>query len=268
MNKINLLIYLLLNISRADYWKSNERKHCDYCNCWIADNKAVSKIITLFLFLKIVFILSNQSSIIFSILLLFLQSIAFHEGGKKHKANVAKKLYDIGRKSQKDERERQKMDAQFRQMEDAALKAYAKDIKRAGDITTQELNAQVAAATAAAFQEESSTNDMPGPSLMPTRKIDPMLQGLPEDFMEEEEKEKRAKLKRKANATATSATSNGSKEQSMWIEAKNDDGYTYYWNVKTGGNKLLKHFLFRDSFKKSNEIYLQKVYGKSQKKDS
>lgn len=242
MDKINLLIYLLLNISRADYWKSNERKHCDYCNCWIADNKAVSQIITFS-----VFILSNQSSIIFFLFsLLFLQSIVFHEGGKKHKANVAKKLYEIGRKSQKDERERQKMDAQFRQMEDAAFKAYAKDISRAGDITTQELNAQVAAATAAAFQEESSTNDTPGPSLMPTRKIDPMLQGLPEDFMEEEEKEKRAKLKRKANATATAATGNSSKEQSMWIEAKNDDGYTYYWNVKTGGKQLLKHFLFRD----------------------
>lgn len=26
----------------ADYWKSLDKKFCDMCKCWLADNKAVS----------------------------------------------------------------------------------------------------------------------------------------------------------------------------------------------------------------------------------
>lgn len=26
----------------ADYWKSNDKKYCDFCKCWITDNKPVS----------------------------------------------------------------------------------------------------------------------------------------------------------------------------------------------------------------------------------
>lgn len=162
------------------------------------------------------------------------QSIVFHEGGKKHKANVAKKLVEIGRKSEKDAKERQKVDQQIRQMEDAALKAYAQDIARGGDISTQEMNASVAAATAA-FEEQSTASSSSssrqgiGPSAMPPRKVDPMLQGLPEDFLEIEEKAKRAKQTNKR------AAGDGSKEQSMWVEAVTDEGYSYYWNVKSGG---------------------------------
>lgn len=161
----------------------------------------------------------------------FAQSVSFHEGGKKHKANVAKKLYEIGKKSQKEEKERQKADMQLRQMEDAAMKAYAQDISRGGDITTQELNAAVAAATAN-YEEEASMathRAVPGPSAIPTRAIDPLLP--PVDVLEDEERAKRAKMKRKANGTLGS----DAKEQSMWVEGKSDEGHTYYWNVKNGG---------------------------------
>ncbi|XP_055300146.1 WW domain-binding protein 4 isoform X1 [Sitodiplosis mosellana] len=182
----------------TDYWKSNERKYCEYCSCWIADNKA---------------------------------SIQFHEGGKKHKLNVAKKLQDIGKKSQKEERERQKVDIQMRQMEEAALKAYAQDINRGGDITTQEMNAAVAAA-AASYEEEVATKatnrSAPGPSAIPTRAIDPLLP--PIDVLEDEERAKRAKMKRKSIGTLGTEA----KDQSMWVEAKSDEGHTYYWNVKSG----------------------------------
>lgn len=55
-----------------------------------------------------------------------MQSISFHEGGKRHKANVAKRISELGRQSIKDERAKQKVDQQIRQMEDAAMKAYGK----------------------------------------------------------------------------------------------------------------------------------------------
>lgn len=161
----------------------------------------------------------------------FFQSVQFHEGGKRHKANVAKKLQDIGKKSQKEERERQKVDIHMRQMEDAAMKAYAQDISRGADITTQELNAAVAAASAS-YEEEAATAThrmAPGPSAIPTRAIDPMLP--PIDVLEDEERAKRAKMKRKAIGTLGSEA----RDQSMWVEGKSDEGHTYYWNVKSGG---------------------------------
>lgn len=120
----------------------------------------------------------------------------------------------------------------MRQMEEAAMKAYAQDISRGGDITTQELNAAVAAAEAN-YEDEAATattsRSAPGPSAIPTRAIDPLLP--PIDVLEDEERAKRAKMKRKANGTL----GNEAKDQSMWVEAKSDEGHTYYWNVKSGG---------------------------------
>lgn len=128
---------------------------------------------------------------------------------------------------------------QLKQMEDAALKAYAQDISRGGDITTQQLNATVAAANADYEDEVAATapthRTAPGPSAIPTRAIDPLLP--PIDVLEDEERAKKAKMKRKATATPGSEA----KEESMWVEATTDEGHTYYWNVKTGGMKSLKN---------------------------
>lgn len=159
-----------------------------------------------------------------------LQSIAFHENGKRHKMAVADKLTEIGKKSLKDEKERQKVDIQMRQMEDAALKAYSADISRGGDITTQALNAMVAFTTAEAEQISVTANQaVPGPSALPRRAIDPLLP--PIDVLEDEERSKREKMKRKAGSGGPGT----GQDPSMWVEAKSDDGHTYYWNVKTGG---------------------------------
>lgn len=123
---------------------------------------------------------------------------------------------------------------QLKQMEDAAMKAYAQDISRGADITTQQLNATVAAATAD-YQDETATaathRSVPGPSAIPTRAIDPLLP--PIDVLEDEERAKRAKMKRKAAGLPASEQ----KDESMWVEAKTDEGHTYYWNVKSGGMK-------------------------------
>lgn len=139
---------------------------------------------------------------------------------------MAKKLTDIGRKSVQDEKERKKVDYQMKQMEDAALKAYANDISRGGDMTTQALNAMVAAA-AADFDENAVTasQSVPGPSALPKRAIDPLLP--PMDVMDDEERMKREQMKRRLGT-------NEIKDPSLWVEAKSDDGHSYYWNVKTG----------------------------------
>lgn len=82
---------------RADYWKSQPRKFCQYCKCWIADNKP---------------------------------SIEFHERGKNHKENVAAKITEIKKKSIEKAKQEERMSKEFAAMEEAALKAYQEDLKR------------------------------------------------------------------------------------------------------------------------------------------
>lgn len=49
---------------------------------------------------------------------LLFQSIAFHESGKKHKENVAKRLSEISKKSAKDAKQQLQMDKEFQKMEE------------------------------------------------------------------------------------------------------------------------------------------------------
>uniref|UniRef100_A0A3Q3N9E2 WW domain-binding protein 4-like n=1 Tax=Labrus bergylta TaxID=56723 RepID=A0A3Q3N9E2_9LABR len=81
----------------ADYWKSQPRKFCQYCKCWIADNKP---------------------------------SVEFHERGKNHKENVAAKISEIKKKSLDKAKQDEKNSKQFAAMEEAAMKAYQEDLKR------------------------------------------------------------------------------------------------------------------------------------------
>lgn len=81
----------------ADYWKSLPRKFCEFCKCWITDNKP---------------------------------SVEFHEKGKRHQENVEKKISELRKKGQKDFEEKKKMDSDLRKMNEAALQAYQKDIQR------------------------------------------------------------------------------------------------------------------------------------------
>ncbi|XP_057350436.1 WW domain-binding protein 4 isoform X2 [Manis pentadactyla] len=83
----------------ADYWKSQPKKFCDYCKCWIADNRP---------------------------------SVEFHERGKNHKENVAKRISEIKQKSLDKAKEEEKASKEFAAMEAAALKAYQEDLKRLG----------------------------------------------------------------------------------------------------------------------------------------
>lgn len=87
----------------ADYWKSQAKKFCDFCKCWLADNKP---------------------------------SIEFHEKGKRHKENVQRRLGEITKKSIKEEKAKLHVDAEIRKMEKAAMKAYLKDVELNPDYTS------------------------------------------------------------------------------------------------------------------------------------
>ncbi|XP_020798939.1 WW domain-binding protein 4 isoform X2 [Drosophila serrata] len=194
----------------TEYWKSNERKFCDFCKCWLSDNKA---------------------------------SVAFHESGKRHKLNVAKRITDISRSSEKSERERQKMDAEIRKMEEAAMKSYAQDVHAHGDMTARSINTVMRATAAAA----SSASERNGVGSQRQRQVDPMrLEGL----SDEEEDNRRVNISKVSEAAAVP-------EASLWVEGKSDEGHTYYWNVKTNESvwkKPKEGFLSYEEYERINQL--------------
>lgn len=190
----------------ADYWKSQPRKFCQYCKCWIADNKP---------------------------------SIEFHERGKNHKQNVAAKIEEIKKKSIDKAKKEEKMSKEFAAMEEAALKAYEEDMKRLqaesgpseAPVQTQrkahkrkvfEAQKDVEVTTETSSSSESET----------------WVQGTTDDGLEyyynaqtgESQWEKPEGFQGESVSSDPIVASSGS----AWMEAVSPDGYTYYYNTETG----------------------------------
>jgi len=79
----------------TDFWKSNPKRQCEFCKCWIADNRA---------------------------------SIEFHEKGKNHKENVKRRLAQVKKKAVEKRKADESFGKEFAAMEAAALKAVQKDL--------------------------------------------------------------------------------------------------------------------------------------------
>lgn len=210
-------VFLLIYLSRADYWKSQDRKFCDYCKCWLTDNKPVSSHSS---FLKTKsFNLLRRS-----------QSVEFHNNGKRHQLNVQKRLNEIGKKSEADRKEQNKMNEDIRKMNDAAMMSYAQDVSIGADISSRAINRANA-----------------------KKAVDPMA--LANYYSDEDG----PNVSKKAAAVAAAAA-NEVKDPSLWCEAKTDDGDTYYWNVKTNEStwkKPKEGFMSLKEYEKLNEIALQ-----------
>ncbi|XP_055592387.1 WW domain-binding protein 4 [Uranotaenia lowii] len=223
----------------ADYWKSNDRKYCDFCQCWIADNKS---------------------------------SVQFHESGRRHKQNVQKRLSDITRNSYKAQKEQSKVDADLKKMNDAAMKAYMQDISAGADISSRLAleEQQRAEAAAAAASLEATEDAAPGPSVagprIPKKKVgreaDPFY--IPGDFSDEEQA---APSKATAAAIAEAAKKKRLEEinqmghGSMWVEATSEEGYTYYWNIKTNESiweAPKEGYMKKEEYEKINQLVMVK----------
>ncbi|XP_055916279.1 WW domain-binding protein 4 [Eupeodes corollae] len=193
----------------TDYWKSNEKKYCDFCKCWLSDNKA---------------------------------SIAFHESGKRHKASVAQRITDISRSSEKSEKERQKMDMQIRKMEEAALRSYAMDIHSKGDMTARSVSSVMSVSGASSSHGSGGSRVARGAG-----QVDPMR--LPGSSDEEDGHIRPTVDKVAAPETVPNA--------SLWVQAKSEEGHTYYWNVKTNESvwkEPKEGYLSLEEYNKINQI--------------
>uniref|UniRef100_A0A0B6ZP42 WW domain-containing protein n=1 Tax=Arion vulgaris TaxID=1028688 RepID=A0A0B6ZP42_9EUPU len=88
----------------SEYWKSVPRKFCEFCKCWITDNKP---------------------------------SVDFHERGKRHKENVELKLKEVRKKSLQNSIDEAERNADMEKMEKAALEAFKKDLKENPDLAAK-----------------------------------------------------------------------------------------------------------------------------------
>jgi len=167
----------------ADYWKSQAKKFCEFCKCWIADNKP---------------------------------SIEFHEKGKRHKENVTKRLSEIGKKSRSEHEKNIKIDKEMQKMEEAALKAYMKDIEAGADFTSQ---------------------------LIKEKHAQAQLQGATDNSTEGAVKsEGGVKSEDVVKSEGAVNSEGGVKSEAdeiikLWYEAQSDEGHVYYWHVETGESR-------------------------------
>lgn len=133
--------------------------------------------------------------------------------------NVAKRITDISRNSEKAEQEKRKMDAELRKMEEAAMRSYAHDIHSRGDLTAKSLNTFMTATVGPSTSSTQSCNDANNKH----RQVDPLrLAGNSDD---ENEVGPRVGIQKVDHSAVPNA--------SLWVEGVSDEGYTYYWNVKT-----------------------------------
>lgn len=191
----------------ADYWKSQPKKFCMYCKCWIADNKP---------------------------------SIEFHERGKNHKENVVKKINEIKQKSMAKAKEDEKKSKEFAAMEEAALKAYEEDLKRLEGTkpvpiapvgpTIEERRARdeqkrkeiEALEKHHAKKKWTKAHSSEGYPYYYNSLTGETQWELPDGFQENEDKSKEQGA------------------QSLWVEGVSEEGYTYYYNTETGESRWEK----------------------------
>ncbi|KAK6325394.1 hypothetical protein J4Q44_G00047360 [Coregonus suidteri] len=202
----------------SEYWKSQPKKFCQYCKCWIADNKP---------------------------------SVEFHERGKNHKENVAAKIAEMQKKSIDKAKQEDRQSKEFATMEAAALKAYEEDMKRLG-IKPSDSPSQTKAQTPSPVPSHSPSQpspqsrkqekkQKPGKERMPRNESENWVEGKTSEglsyYFNSMTGESRWDKPYGLQGKSPPSPQPGQTEISLgcaWMEAVSPDGFTYYYNTETG----------------------------------
>uniref|UniRef100_A0A3P9Q070 WW domain binding protein 4 n=1 Tax=Poecilia reticulata TaxID=8081 RepID=A0A3P9Q070_POERE len=244
------LIQKCCAFSRADYWKSQPRKFCQYCKCWIADNKP---------------------------------SIEFHERGKNHKENVAAKISEIKKKSVEKAKKEERMSKEFAAMEEAALKAYEEDLKRmqrGSDGSSSPVRAapQYQPVPLVGVQPKKQQQQQKKKGWKASRKsregpreMQVWVEGQSDEghtyyyntVTGVSQWEKPEGFQGRSSASAQSQQSESSLG-SPWMGAVSPDGYTYFYNTNTGESSWEKPADFPSSEESETQLEKEENAGEDQ----
>ncbi|XP_008429190.1 WW domain-binding protein 4 isoform X2 [Poecilia reticulata] len=234
----------------ADYWKSQPRKFCQYCKCWIADNKP---------------------------------SIEFHERGKNHKENVAAKISEIKKKSVEKAKKEERMSKEFAAMEEAALKAYEEDLKRmqrGSDGSSSPVRAapQYQPVPLVGVQPKKQQQQQKKKGWKASRKsregpreMQVWVEGQSDEghtyyyntVTGVSQWEKPEGFQGRSSASAQSQQSESSLG-SPWMGAVSPDGYTYFYNTNTGESSWEKPADFPSSEESETQLEKEENAGEDQ----
>lgn len=144
---------------------------------------------------------------------------------------MQKRLTEIGKKSEADQKAQNKMNDEIRKMNDAAMQSYAQDISLGADLSSKAIG-----------------------RAMSKKAVDPMALANYES-----DEEFGPNVSKRAAAAAAAAAAEV-KDPSLWCEARTEDGDTYYWNVKTNESvwkKPKEGFMSLEEYERLNEVAIR-----------
>lgn len=213
--------------------------------------------------------LNSLKSILISRRTFRLQSVEFHENGRKHQQNVQQRLKEITRKGAQDDVKAKRESEWLKKMEEDAMKAYRdKDLGGCADLTAKIFNekraerlageveakrlAQEAEKAAIAEHIRKHVDDgqeqPPQPSGSGPSSIEPRTAGGHEDREGGEVPSplsgsgldsKKPGLRRiEAPMSGTKWHNQASRTAASpkhWFEAVSEEGHTFYWHIESQG---------------------------------